>query len=73
MKDCIPWKGPHVGTGEQCDGERLAETTCCQLTATPVPCPLAPLGWEGGGAVRRAGNEGLKLRLGRRKGGGGER
>jgi len=41
--------------------EGVAEATCEELTATPIPCPPAPLG--GGGR-----ETGVKLSPGRREG-----
>jgi len=47
------------------EGQGAAETTCDELTATPVPHPPAPLG------ERRQRKLGVKLSLGRRGGVGG--
>ncbi|KAK4827778.1 hypothetical protein QYF61_021731 [Mycteria americana] len=52
VEDCLPWEGPHAGAGEECEEsspeeEGAAETTCDELTATPIPRPLRC--WGGGG------------------------
>ena len=44
VEDCLPWEGPHAGAGEEHEEEGAAETTCAELTATPIPRPPAPLG-----------------------------
>jgi len=44
VEDSLPWEGPHTGAGEECEKEGAAETTCDELTTTPVPCPPALLG-----------------------------
>ena len=61
MEVCLLWEGPHAGAGEQCEEEGAAETTCDELTATPIPRPPALLG--GGGR-----ETGVKLSPGRREG-----
>ena len=43
MKDSILWEGPHAGKEEECEEEGAAETTCDELTATPIPHPPAML------------------------------
>ena len=43
MEDCLPWEGPHGGAGEECEEEGAAETTCDELTTTPIPRPPVPL------------------------------
>ncbi|KAK4817118.1 hypothetical protein QYF61_027981 [Mycteria americana] len=53
MKDCLPWEGPHAVAGEETEEEEGAETTCDELTATPIPHPLCCFG--GGG--REIGSE----------------
>jgi len=63
VENCLPWAGPHTGAGEECEEsspeeEGAAETTCDELTITPIPHPPAPLG--GGGR-----ETGVKLSLGR--------
>ena len=57
----------HTGVGEECKEEGAAERSCYGLTPAPIPHPSAPP--EGRG--RGAGNEGVKLSLGRREVGGG--
>jgi len=42
VKDCIPWEGQHTGAGEE--GEEEGAAKCYELTATPIPHSLAPLG-----------------------------
>ncbi|KAJ7422981.1 hypothetical protein BTVI_11505 [Pitangus sulphuratus] len=42
MEDCLSWDKPHAGAGQACEGpppeeEGAAETTCSELTATPIP------------------------------------
>ena len=42
MEDCLLWEGPHTGAGEECEEsfpeeEGAAETTCGELTTTPIP------------------------------------
>ncbi|KAK4810927.1 hypothetical protein QYF61_013335 [Mycteria americana] len=46
VEDCLLWEGPHTGAGEECEEEEAAETMHDELTATPIPCPSAPLGME---------------------------
>ena len=36
--------GPHARAGEECEDEGSAESTCDELTATPIPRPPALLG-----------------------------
>ena len=48
LKDCTPCEGPQTGAGAECEEsspeeEGAAETTCGELTTTPVPRPPAPL------------------------------
>ncbi|CAN0114012.1 unnamed protein product, partial [Bubo scandiacus] len=48
VEDCFPWEGPLTGAGEECEEsspeeEGAAETTCDELTATPIPRPPALL------------------------------
>ena len=43
VEDCLPWEGPHAGAGEECEEEGVAETTCDELTETPIPRPPVPL------------------------------
>ena len=67
MEDCLLWEGPHAGAGEEREesspeGEGAAETTCDELTTTPIPCPPVPLAGE------EVENLGVKLSLGRREG-----
>ncbi|OPJ76057.1 hypothetical protein AV530_008924 [Patagioenas fasciata monilis] len=45
MEDCLPWVEPHTGAGEEHEEEGAAETTCDELTATPIPHPPVLL-WE---------------------------
>ncbi|KAK4806915.1 hypothetical protein QYF61_012636 [Mycteria americana] len=40
--DCLLWKGPHAGAGEECEEEGVAETMCDELTTTPIPCSPVP-------------------------------
>ena len=68
MKNCSPWEvltlekdcllcvGPHAGTGEESEEERVGETMCDELTAAPIPHVPALL-------IR-----GVKLSPGRREG-----
>ena len=51
VKDCLPWEGPHAGAGEESEEEGEAETTCDELTTTPIPCPPAQLR-EGGTEIQ---------------------
>ncbi|KAK4826947.1 hypothetical protein QYF61_012796, partial [Mycteria americana] len=44
MEDCLLWEGHHSGAGEECEEEGAVETTCDELTATPIPHPPALLG-----------------------------
>jgi len=46
VESCLSWVGPHAGAGEECVEEGVAETTCDELTTTPILCPHAPLGEE---------------------------
>jgi len=53
MEDYLPWEGSHAGAGEECEEsspeeEGVAETTCDELSARPIPHP--PEG-RGGGMV----------------------
>ena len=41
MENCLPWEGPYATVGKGCKEEGATETTCDELTATPVPCPPA--------------------------------
>ena len=43
MKNCLPWEGSHAGAGAESEEEEAAETTCDELTATPIPRPTALL------------------------------
>ena len=43
MKDCLPWVGPHAGAREEREEGGVAETTCDELTTTPIPHPPVPL------------------------------
>jgi len=45
------------------EGQGAAETTCDELTVTPIPHPPVPTGTGGGGR-----ETGVKLSLGRREG-----
>ena len=66
VEDCLLWEGPHAGAGKEWtrspppEEEGAAETTCDELTATPIPHPPAPLGRE------EVEELGAKLSLGRR-------
>ena len=49
VEDCLPWEGPHSGAGEECESpppedEEAAETTCDEVTTTPIPRPPVLLG-----------------------------
>jgi len=33
----LPWAGPHAEAREECEEEGAAETTCDELTTTPIP------------------------------------
>jgi len=44
MEDCLLWEVPHAIAGEESEEERAAETTCDELTTTPIPHPPVPLG-----------------------------
>ena len=46
MENCLQWEGPHAGTGEECEEEGMTETTCDELTTTPIPCTPVLLGGE---------------------------
>jgi len=61
MKSCSPWEGPQVVAGAECEEDRAAEM-CDELTATPIPCPPAPLGG------RRERKSQMKFSPGRREG-----
>jgi len=37
VKSCSPWEGPLDGAGEEHEEEGASETTCDELTATPIP------------------------------------
>jgi len=43
VEDCLPREGPHAGAGEECEEEGAAETTCDELTTTPIPRSPVPL------------------------------
>ncbi|GAB0176110.1 zinc finger and BTB domain-containing protein 5 [Grus japonensis] len=48
VEDCLLWEGPHAGAREECEEsspeeEGAAETTCDELTPTPIPRPPVPL------------------------------
>jgi len=48
LKDCSPWEGPILGQGKSVrsplpEEEEAAETTCDELTATPISHPPALL------------------------------
>jgi len=43
VEDCLLCVGPHAGAGEDCEEEGVAETTCDELTTTPLPHSSAPL------------------------------
>ena len=62
VEDCLLWEKPHTGAEEEHEQEGVAETTCDELTATPIPRPPAPLG------EKEVENSGVKLSLGRREG-----
>jgi len=51
MKDCLPREGSHTGEKEQYEEDEEAETTCNELTTTPIPLPLYHSG-GGSGEVR---------------------
>lgn len=59
-KNCIPWERPHARTGEECQDEGVIEASFRSL----LPSPFAAWGNRG----RRAGNKGVKLSLGRKRG-----
>jgi len=66
VENCLLWVCPHAGAGAECEesspeGQGAAETTCDELTITPVP--LRHL--RGGGGGRETG---VKLSPGRREG-----
>jgi len=47
MEGCLPWEGPHAGAEEECEEsspeeEGAVETTCDELTTTPVPHSPSP-------------------------------
>ncbi|KAK4826920.1 hypothetical protein QYF61_012748 [Mycteria americana] len=42
VKDCLPWVGSHIEAGEEHEEEGAAETTCNELTTTPIPHPPGP-------------------------------
>jgi len=42
MESCLLWEGPHTGARGECEEEGVAETTCNELTATPIPRPSVP-------------------------------
>jgi len=49
VEDCSPGRDPRLEQGQSvrsppAEGEGAAETTCDELTATPIPHPPAPLG-----------------------------
>jgi len=48
MENCLPWERSHAGAGEECEEsspeeEGAAETTCDELTTTPIPSGPVPL------------------------------
>jgi len=43
MEDSVLWEGPHVGAGEECEEEGVAETMCDELITTPIPHAPVPL------------------------------
>lgn len=45
--DCLLWKGPHAGAGQEREEEGAAERTPDELSATPILCTPVPL--KGGG------------------------
>jgi len=47
VEDCLPWERPHIGAGEECQEEAVAETMCDELTAAPFPVSLC---CSGGGS-----------------------
>ena len=70
VENGIPWEGPYAGAGEEREEpspeeERAAETTCDELTATPIPRPPALLG---GKEVEKIGS---KVKPGKKGGVGG--
>jgi len=62
VKDFLPWVGPHTGAAKECEEEEAADTTCYELTVTPIPHPPVLFGG------RRQRKSGEKLGLGRREG-----
>lgn len=44
VKNCVPWEEPHAEAAKESKDEEIAETTWAELTATPIPSPLASLG-----------------------------
>jgi len=61
MKDCVLWVGPHVGTGQECDKEGMAEKKCCEPATTSTPYPPALL------SRQEVEDLGVKLSLGRKE------
>ena len=43
VEDSLPWVGAQAGAGEECEEEEAAETTCDEMTTTPIPHPPALL------------------------------
>jgi len=64
VEDCLLCEGPHAGAGEKSGEEGGAATTCDELIATPIPCPSAPLGGEGGRQFRSKVEPGTKRGVG---------
>jgi len=67
MEYCLPREGPHAGVGEECEEEGVAETTCDELTTTPIPhfpSPCAAQGEE----IEKIRSEVEPLPLGRKEG-----
>jgi len=44
MENCLPWGEHHTGAGAESEEEGAAETTCDELTVTPIPHPPVLLG-----------------------------
>lgn len=64
-EDCLPGKGLHTGTGEECGEEGAAEAVYDELTTTSIPVPLHCLGEGGREAVSEV-ESGKKGEVGRR-------
>jgi len=62
MENSFPWEGLLDETGEESEEEGAAETTCDELTTTPIPCPPVLL------SGKEVENSGVKLSPGRRGG-----